>query len=219
MKHTFALSLSLTFALAACAEAEKDDVSSDYASTNVTTTETDGTVTGSFKKDAITDQIMLGSQSSANKETFISLPPGALAIDTEISMSDGANDNPNVLPSALELGDTAILGGSDPVLLSSSAVAETSSPYALNIPLPLAEVADKASLALADGTSKVGILYLVKTKDEGNKIGLFVLGQDDLIGTIVRYKGARFGWFRLVLLSKAVASVEKTTEQEPPAKK
>ncbi len=219
MKYAQKLWLPLTvLTLVACAKAEKEDVGSDYVESNVETTEPSaGVIQGSFKKDAAGDQTMVGSQSGENMETFIQIPPGAIAIDTSITMQDGGNDNPNVLPSALEMADTAVVGGSAPILLESSAVAETTSPFTLNIPIPLSSAAG-TSLALTAGESKVGILYYVKAA-AGNKVGLFVLGQDDLLGTIVRYKGAKFGWFRIVILSKAVASVEKSTQAEPPKKK
>lgn len=219
MKYAQKLWIPLAvLALTACAKAEKDDVDSEYAESNVETSETTpGVILGQFKKDATDDQVMVGSQNSENKETFLQVPPGSLAIDTAISMQDGANDNPNVLPSALELGDTTVLGGSTPILLEATGVTETTTPFTLNIPIPLSTTSSSSGLALA-GESKVAIQYLVKTS-AGNKIGLFVLGEDDLLGTIVRYKGARFGWFRIVVLSKAVATTEKSTESDPPKKK
>ncbi len=219
MKYAQKLWIPLAvLALTACAKAEKDDVDSEYAESNVETSETTpGIILGQFKKDAADDQVMVGSQNSENKETFLQVPPGSLAIDTAISMQDGANDSPNALPSALELGEVAVLGGSTPILLEATGVTETTTPFTLNIPIPLSTTAAGAQLALADGTSKVAIQYLVKTS-AGNKVGLFVLGEDDLLGTIVRYKGAKFGWFRIVVLSKAVATVEKSTEANPPKK-
>lgn len=198
--------------LTACAKAEKDDVESDYPESNVETTETTpGVIQGSFKKDATDDQTMVGSQNSENKETYIQLPPGALAVDTTISMRDGNNDTPNALPSALEMADLAILGGTTPVLVGAVGITETAEDFALNIPLPLAQAAASRSLALADGASKVGILYYVKVAG-ATRVGLYMLGQDDLVGTIVRYKGAKFGWFRIVVLSKAGKTTEVATE-------
>lgn len=219
MKYARKLWIPLAvLALTACAKAERDEVESDYPESNVETSETTaGVILGQFKKDATDDQVMVGSASSENKETYLEVPPGSIAIDTQISMQDGANDTPNALSSALELGDTAVLGGTTPVLLEATGVSETTTPFTLNIPIPLSTTTS-SQLALADGTSKVAIEYLVKAS-AGNKVGLYVLGEDDLLGTIVAYKGAKFGWFRIVLLSKAAASVEKSTESDPPKKK
>lgn len=206
-------------AFLACAEVDNGDIESSQPKSNITTTESiPGKIEGDFKKNATNNQRLVGSKNSAVKENFLDVPVGALAIDTVISMQDGANGDPNSLPADLGITDTAILGGSSPVLLGSTALLATTQPFTLNIPLPLATSASGTKLNLAGkDSSKVGVLYLVKTAT-GNKVGLYVLGSTDLVGTIVRYKDSRFGWFRIVLLSQAASSVEKDTLREPGAK-
>lgn len=216
MQRISSLLVAGALALTACADVDKSDLENSGPTSNVKTTTTNGVVTGEFNKDATGDQVLVGS--GVTGETSLTIAPGSLAIDTNISMQEGgALDSGALLPTELGLGEVAILGGSHATLLGASPSTETSSPFTLSIPLPLGDAAAASSLNLMAGEGKVGILYMVKTA-AGNKIGLYILGQDDLVGTIVKYKGGKLGWFRIVVLSSAVASTEQSTTKEPPAK-
>jgi hypothetical protein len=202
--------------LSACADVEKSDLESSTPTSNVTTTEpSPGVVTGEFKKDAAGTQRLVGT-GTATKETYLEVAPGSLAVDTAITVQEGA-DLGSTLPAELGLGEVAILGGSHATMIGSNPDdTETTSPFTISIPLPMSQ-ASGAKLNLQGGTGKVGILYLVKAAS-GNKIGLFILGKDDLVGTIVKYKGSKLGWFRIVVLSSAVASKEVDTTDDPAPK-
>lgn len=207
-------------ALAGCAEVDKEDTASSAPKSNVERTADGDSATGSFKADASGDQILVGA--GDHHETSIEFAPGTLTIDQQITMQDGMTlGDGNTLPEELALGSAVILGGTTPLSIGSDQDADIGKPFTLALPLPLAQARELSSSSgkafMTASAAKIALLYLVKTST-GNKIGLFVPGVDDLRGTIIRYKGARLGWIRLVVLSEKVESVEKDTTREPAAK-
>jgi len=210
--------LILSLPLAACGTVDKKDVSTSYPSSNVVTTEpSTGVAQGRFSKDATTDQRLVGSANSDVKEDFVTFAPGTLAVDTDVTIGQGS-DLGSTPPADLGLtSGVTILGGSSPVLVGASPdPLKTVTPFTISIPVPLDTPAG-AKLNLADSGAKVGLLYLVKT-DAGNKIGFYAFGSGDLVGTYLRYKSSSFGWFRIVILSAAAVTTEKSTQLSPSSK-
>ena len=218
-KATLGLLITLLpCAPAGCGKVSKSEASSNKPSSNVATTEpSPGVTQGQFVATSTSNQVMVGSPNGNVAEDYITVPPGALAINTNITLGEG-KDLGSTPPSDLGLAaGTVIAGGSPPVLLDANpATATTAAPFTLNIPIPLSATSS-ASLNLVDGTSKVGLMYLVKTAT-GNKVGFYALGASDLVGAYVAYKSASFGWFRVVVLSAATATAEKTTTLSPSSK-
>jgi hypothetical protein len=202
------------FVATGCAEVSKEDTSTSGPKSTVERTENeDGSVTGAFAKDATSDQTLVGA--GEHSETSILVAPGALSIDTNVTMADGAALEGNLLPEELGLENVAILGGTTPLSVEADKSEAIDGSFTLALPIPLDQVQDAegAGLSLLAGKAKVGILYMVKTSD-GNKIGLFIPGVDDLIGLVIHFKGAKFGWFRFVVLSSATETVEKSTDRK-----
>ena len=208
----------LALDLGGCGKVDKKDISTSHPSSNVVSTEpSTGVAQGRFNKDAKADQRLVGSPNSEVKEDFVTFAPGALAVDTDVTIRQGS-DLGSTPPADLGLASgVTILGGTTPVLLGASPdTPKTVAPFTISIPVPLDTPAG-AKLNLADSGAKVGLLYLVKT-DAGNKIGFYAFGTSDLVGTYLRYKTSSFGWFRIVILSAAAVTTEKTTQLSPGAK-
>jgi hypothetical protein len=195
----------------ACAEVDEEELASQRVESNVETTESDSTVTGQFKADG-GEQVMVASSKSSIKESWVAVPPGSLAVDTAVTMQPGAAASSQALT---ELGqaDAVVAGSFPPVLMSSSEGDVVQQPFTLNIPLPLDEGDEGADLLAASG--KAAVLYYVVV-DGQTKVGIYPLGSDDLEGAIVAYQAAGFGWFHLVVLSKAVDAKEAATGNAVP---
>jgi hypothetical protein len=224
LKHLRVVIVCAAF-MSSCAEVRDDDIASGKSKSNVAVEYPRvGVAIGSFKAAATADQQLIGAGDASNDEasrdkifhheTALIVSPGTLTVDQLITMQNGS-DLGTTMPEELDLSDVVILDGTEPLLISSDRVEDLGKTMTLGIPLPL-DKAPAASLSLTAGTGKVAILYLAK-QPGGNKIGLHIVGQDDLTGAIVRYKGAKFGWFRLIFLSAEVVSQEQDTQREPAA--
>lgn len=184
-----------------------DELSIRMPLSTVATTEFGGgKISGAFLAAATEEQRLSGAL--AHRESALVVSSGTFTVDHTVTMENG-EDLGTSLPEELGSGPIPIVGGSTPLFIHSDSDADLGKSLLLKVPLPLAE--------LALGTTKrIAMLYLVRTP-LGNKLGVHVIDRDDVEGAIVVYRGASFGWFRVILLNGLVSSFVVDTDHDPAA--
>lgn len=197
------LAFSVTAFAQAC-DSSIGDISSERVTSNVATEEDeDGNVTATAL--AAGETVVVASRNSEATESYVTVPSGALAVDTEIEMGDAGDAADSVL-AALSISeqDNAIVQKGTPLYVGPTEDAvELSNPLAITIPLPVET--EGADLTTVSG--KLVYIYIIYTED-GWKAGVKSLTAANLIGTFVRSDFKGFGYFQIAFFASEVEDRE-----------
>lgn len=173
----------------------------------------DGVVTAKFDATSDKTQLVSVSSSSTIQSSSLAIPPGALAVDTDITMEEGGSLASHSTTSELGLAGNSFNQSGAAVVIESSIAMDTASPMTISIPLPSSS---SLNLTSPDWTNLVVLYRVVSIADNGaNKSGVMTaasltVNQD---GT-VSFPISHFGIFQAVVTAKKVeAAVEVITEK------
>lgn len=211
MRTIVFLSLFSLVGLVSGCDSKIEELESQRPTSNITTTDTNGVVTGTISATATSDQIMVASPHAKAADSSITFPPGSLAIETSISIGDAVDSSSSILT---ELGVSPLATASSPVYIapSSGTPPNIEKPLVLQLPLPL----NLGTTALADGvTSKLALLYVIY--QNGWKSGLLPLTSENFVGAFLKKTIDGLGYFQIVYLPTAVAEVAAGTSSIVPS--
>lgn len=172
----------------------------------------DGSAKAKLSAGATSEQTITVPNSEATasiKGVTVKFPPGALAIDTEISISEGAPIVTAGAAAALEVDGAFGATGTAVTILPETAT-EALQPFTVKLELP-----QGGALALADQIPVV--VYKVQLAGGGYALG--IIDQLELEPPFAKVKTTRFGTFQTVWVTKPVAAKEVATTSAPLSKR
>lgn len=210
-KYVLISALTVSGLLCAC-DSKIDDLESKKESSNVAFTDSDGVVTATIDAAASSDQILVASPNSKVADASITVPPGALAVSTAISLGEASDQSSAILT---ELGVSTIGTPSTPVYVgpTSATPPNVAVPLTVKLPLPLGDLNTPNSLAATGTESKLVLLYVIY--NNGWKSGVIPLTSDSFIGAFLKQAVQGFGYFQIVYLASAVAEKNGTSVLVP----
>ncbi len=172
-----------------------------------------GIVTASVSKDSTMTQVVEASKSGAISGATLSLPPGSLALDTEISIEEGASIASTVVASELQLNQ-AVEPASPAVVVQSTTDADAAQPFTLAIPM-----SGSVGLRLAGiDPKKLAIIYRVIQYGNGgiNVVGIIPYKELTIQnGNLVTFETRYFGSYQVAMVETAIEErVETRTETQ-----
>jgi hypothetical protein len=176
----------------------------------VTTTDANGVVTATLP--ANTAATVVASPTSTIAGSSFSVPAGALAVETEVSMGE-AEDQADSILTELANGETVVVAkkGAPIYIGPTKDGVEVSQPMSLSIPLPM-DTAEATKLMATTG--KLVFFYSVYVGGVW-KSGVKAFTNTNLVGTFLNQKIAGFGYFQIVYLSQGIAESEVTSQKRP----
>jgi hypothetical protein len=177
-----------------------DDISSERTQSNIAVKDENGKVTGI----ALVNQrtVMVASNNADAKDSYISIPSGALSANTEIVMGD-AQDKSIDLLGAIEVTATVVEKGAPLYVAPTGGHKAISGSLSLSLPLPSTDGFD-----LATASGKLVFIYLIYTSD-GWRAGIKTLTTSNLIGTYVSGEFKGLGYFQIAYMSAEIEDQEK----------
>lgn len=166
------------------------DGSAKQPSDDVDTREVPGGVAGAFSASATTPQTLSTAADSPLKGSSLLIPAGALAIDTEISMTVGAS-----IASETEISSRGLngqlLGTGSPVTVSASQSINTNVPFTLSLPTA-------SGSALTADEERLIVLYTVMDAATGQSLkGIFQGTELNIVPGFVQIQSRFFGTFQV----------------------
>lgn len=210
MKNIFAKKLCMVVALTAAASScssSIEDLSSGRQTSNVSTTESEGVLTGTFSASATSTQTMVYSS-----EASINIPPGALTVNANIQMGNAVDMGSQIVGEVG--GGVQLVQGGTPLYVGADSDLALANPMTLNLPLPV--TADSLKLTAASG--KLVFIYVVRTKT-GWVSGMKPLTVENLVGTFIKLEVVGLGYFQIAYVTGEGATKEMTTALRPTVKK
>jgi hypothetical protein len=151
-------------------------------------------VTGSLSASSGEIQILSAPEGSAISGVQSSFPPGAVSIDTEISLSPG----PDIVASE----DVSALGiGSDNKVESvgSSVSIESTVPFNTGVPFSVAIAVEGSSLSLQDGLLNFAVIFKAKDVDNNSLLfGVIPASEIRFVDGKAAFSTRYFGTYQLV---------------------
>ncbi|HET9237838.1 MAG TPA: hypothetical protein VFO10_11335 [Oligoflexus sp.] len=196
MKVRNLLTLIMTTALSLACESAIEDVTSQRPTSNVAFTEADGVVTATISSASGSDQILVASAVSKAADAQVTFPPGALAIDAEISIGEATDQSAAILN---ELSSNSLVQAGSPVYIGPTAAGSTveiGQALTIQLPIPL-ETIGASNLVMA--TSKLVLIYTIY--DRGWKSGLIPLTKENLVGAFLKVSLSGLGYFQVAYLA------------------
>jgi hypothetical protein len=179
------------------------------AALTVEGSEAGGIVTGKFTAGSSVTQQLAASSNSAIKGSKLSVPAGALAIDTDIAIEEGASISGSAFASQLGLSGSMTAAGPS-VVISSSAKIDGKSAFTLQIPMT------GGSLALGSESERtiVAFKYYVAASDS-YYVGVFTRDQIEIIDGFVEFSTKYFGSYQVAITEEVVKQPIKIESDTP----
>ncbi len=174
-----------------------------------------GAVVGNLTASSGDIQVIQASGDGDIAGSQAEFPPGAVAIDTAITLGPGVSIATPSNLNSLAL-DPEIASAAPSVSISSSITLDTSSGFTMQIPVP-----SGSGLHLQDALANLIVIYKVKkVADNGEFSGLLTRGQLEIVGGYVRFTTTFFGTFQAIITKKLVEEAkEVAVKAEPKFKK
>ncbi len=206
-------SLSVAMLLLFCApqtQKKKSTVSTEPIVAEVKSDE-NGVLTAKISSGSKTSQLVSASENSGIKGSAVQFPPGALSIDTDISIEEGSSLATSSSTEELGIGDNALTPASSAVVLTSSTEADAVSPFALSIPM-----LDGMGLTIMS-TDNLIVMYKIKKYKEGGKIvlGIMTKSQLTIAENKVTFSTQYFGSYQVVLTDTPITEAKQAESVKP----
>ncbi len=175
------------------------------ASSAIESTENDGIVSGAFKAGSTATQTMLASGNISGSS--VKFPPGSLAIDTEITLEEGASIAGG--GAAAQLGLNGGMSAAGPsVVISSSVKTNANSAFTLQIPL------SGGRLAINNDPSLLIVIYKIEDAKTGNFfIGIIPNSDIRIVNGQLEFDTKYFGSFQAAYVEQKITkAIEVKTE-------
>jgi hypothetical protein len=181
-------------------ESAETKMNKETTSLEVSTTESNGTITAEVRGDLDVTQVIKADENGALAGLSAEFPPGSLAVSTTISIEAGSNLSEIPLEDFGLDSSTTLKALASSVNIKSSAAIDTDIPFQLKVKLD-----DSASLFLVDGNPAA--LYQAYKRREGSSLYLGVLRDADvkLDSKYVTISTRWFGQYQPTSLKEAEA--------------
>lgn len=172
--------------------------------------EEDGIIKAKVDANSNITQLVSASSDSEVSGSSISLPPGSLAVATEITLEEGTNLATASMSTELGLSNNSLSGASNPLVITSSEEIDAVQPFTLAIPIGL-------ELNLAESLDNLAVLYKVKKMDQGGKMvsGVYPKNKIEIKDGAAYFETKYFGSYQLVY-TETVIEKEKEVETDTP---
>lgn len=182
----------------------------ESAPTMIATVDTNGVVTGAVSANSKTTQSMQASANSPIAGSTIAFPPGALAIDTQVSMQAGASLAQSQSLQAMNV-DSSVTAAAPAVTIASSVPLDAATPFTLQIPVPAQASLDLTTGAPIDLNFMVVMYRVKKIKDGSEYSGIIPLKLLIVAGAFVKFQTQFFGTFQAIILKDLISEAREVT--------
>ena len=164
---------------------------------------------GVIKLDNKNAQLMEASDESEIAGVAAEFPPGAIALETEVSMAPGELLALDETLDGLNIDNEFAAAGTS-VDISAEVAQDTQAPFTLQIPLP----DGGASLLDSDQLSRLVVIYKVKKVSLGKTIvGMLTKQRLVIEGKFVKFSTTHFGSFQAAFLAQPIVEAPKEVEE------
>jgi hypothetical protein len=167
----------------------------------------EGVVTGQIAMGATDTQVLHASADSQIAGAAVSFPPGALAIDTAVTVEEGASIANAALEKELGLDGAKLAPAGPAVVVTADPPVDATTPFSVTL-----VTSPGASL---DGTRSLIVTFLYLLADGSRRAGVLPTGDLVIDGNKIIIKTTHFGSFQPTYTGIPVATaVEKVTQLE-----
>ncbi|MGE0173127.1 MAG: hypothetical protein AB7T49_10090 [Oligoflexales bacterium] len=206
MLNRYFMAAALGLALTSC-DSTIEDATSKRPKTNVSHSEEDGVVTADAKADS--DNTIVASSDSDSAGSYVDIPAGALAVDTDLLMGDGKDKSADILNKlGVSTSTNAIVSKSAPMVVQGADDVELAKPFTVALPIP-----QQDGFTLT-ASGKLVFIYVVFTS-EGLKAGIKALTAENLAGVFVKSEFEGLGYFQIAYFADEVEDQEVTYDTRP----
>lgn len=173
----------------------------------VSTTESEGAVTGAFAKGSTDTQVMNASASSAIAGSSVAFPPGALAVDVSVTMEQGVTLGSASLESTLGVNAGTLSEAGPAVVITSDPKTNAVTPF-------------NVSLTVTQAAGLLGGTYVVVFKSYDADTGNLTVGVIPTVttggdGKTITFSTKKFGAFQAFLTTEVIAAVIEKATTDP----
>jgi hypothetical protein len=173
----------------------------------------EGILSATISADSGQDQIVAASSGSTISTANVTFPAGALALNTTVTIEEGASLASAAFTS--ELGDSSdvqVQSAGAAVAVTSSVPMDAASPFTLAIP-----VTSSSGLRLtADDMSLIVVIYKVYKAAEGKVVvGIIPNSELTIVNGIVSFDTSHFGVYQAALADRPVEKAVQAETQAP----
>lgn len=176
-----------------------------------TTTDADGATVGRLSASSSVDQVVT-SDSETLRGATLSLPAGAIGIDLDVKITEGAALASADAATSLGITSDAVTAAGPTVVFNPSQAVEASVPFTLSIPI------EAASLLLTS-VDRYSVLYKAITVaadgSKGYELGLIPTASIQLGGNALSFATTRFGAFQAVKTKVEITQKIAVASYEP----
>jgi hypothetical protein len=172
--------------------------------------ESDGAVTATIDPSSLDTQVVKAPTSGALKDSFVSIPPGALGIATDLTIQEGVSLTSSSVASALGVEDSLLVKKGPALLIEPSERVDPVKPFTIAISL-----SGDSALKLLE--NDVAIIYQVKKYAKGGKVyvGVIPASEVTIEGSRVSFSTAFFGSFQPIENVPAIESIKEVATDVP----
>ena len=169
-----------------------------------------GVITGLFKAGASTIQTLNATGAIAG--TSLSFPPGAISVNTNVTIEEGGAIANSAVANKLGLGSSGFSAASNAVVVNSSVAMDTDKPFTLQIP-----VAGSGLVGFGLAAKKLIVVYKVTKVGQGNKKVAGVIPPDKviLLDGKASFETTFFGSFQLAYTEADITAPLEAEDNSP----
>ena len=168
-----------------------------------TTLATNGAVSGAISAHSNTTQVLAAAGGTLIAGTSVAFPPGALAIDTTVSLVPASTLNNGSFNQMLGISATTV-ASSPAVSIQSGTATDAVVPFTLNLAIP----SSVALNLLDDPYANLAVLYSInKVAEGGTFAGVFTRQDLQIINGKVRVTTKHFGTFQAIISAAPIPPV------------
>ena len=174
-------------------------------------TEKDGLVTGRLDPNASGTQTLDASGNSAIAGASIAFPPGSIALETDISLEEGADILSDGVLASLGIAGGDVSAAGNAVLLESSVAQDATAPFTVSI-----LTSTTATLSMLQ-SGELAILYKVIKNDQGGQlfVGFIPPSEIKIDGNKLIFATKYFGSYQAVNVKTDVTKIVEKPTTEP----
>jgi hypothetical protein len=166
-----------------------------------------------FKVTGDTTMTMPAPAGSTFRGAAVAFPPGSLAIDTEITLEEGAPLASEGVMAELGMG-APMLGSAVPVMVTAASDLDAAKPFTIELPLP--DLAALADPGVEDPLANLAVLFKCEWVTEGKvMLGILPRAEITVEGGVAKVTVTRFGVYQAVLMPEPVTEKKRVEDNTP----
>lgn len=194
---------------------QRGKISRPTTTTAETTTDADGATVGRLSANSSGDQLVTAN-AAALQGASLSLPAGAIGIDLDVTITEGAALATADTATSLGIASDDVAAAGPTVVFNPSQAVEASVPFTLSIPL-------EAASLLLKSEDRYSVLYKAITVaadgSKGYELGLIPTAEIQRDGNAISFATTRFGAFQAVKTKVEITQKIAVASYEPIAVK